>query len=373
VALPVATMFPPVTGALSNEASEGCAPETLVFVDATRGWLGIAGVILATSDGGRTWRNQYRSPEPQASVQDIDFVDTQHGFAVVSVWATDLTEGTRFDDYVVRTVDGGRSWSMVTPESVGIQCLDFLTPFDGYAITTNQTLVATSDGGAQWARLSSVAAPGTACFGASGMGWAVSGSLVERTVDGGAHWTPVHVPGERFFTNMTTIECFGQSAWLTAILGAGMNQQAALVMRTLDGGAHWRVVDNQGIGGPGPGTPAAPDILRSHPGPFELTSADDACLSSSESVFDDVELTVTMDGGGSFVQRPVLVNRNQNSGVTPDGLSFVSPEQGWLLMDSPSRSASGLVSQHQTLFHTSNAGTAWTAVAAFEGPAQVMV
>ncbi len=387
--LAVATSLPRVNGIVPKEASDGCTPETLAFVDAEHGWLALGSVILATSDGGATWAQQYHATEPMANIQDIDFVDAEHGFAVVGWSGPDTAAGIQFHEIVVGTANGGLTWSVVTPEQAGIQCLDFLTPAIGYAITAGQNLAVTSDRGWHWRRLAAVAAPDATCFGAGGSGWVVSPSGVERTSDGGASWASVTVPGATFLSTDTRLECFGHTVWLSSVFGAGMNQEAALVMRSLDDGAHWRVVDNQGIGGQQPGTPQAPRILAAHPGPFQLTSQNDACLTSYDSVATDVQLTVTSDGGYSFAQRPVVVNEKDNSRVSPDALSFVTPADGWLLMDATpqqietsalslartggARLAGGLSPRHLTLLHTSTSGSSWTPVAEFLGSSQVVL
>jgi photosystem II stability/assembly factor-like uncharacterized protein len=77
------------------------------FVDAQRGWLvgateddasGGAGPsqILATDDGGATWRPQAKVP---ASLYAVRFADASHGWAVGSDWK------------IMRTTDGGATWS----------------------------------------------------------------------------------------------------------------------------------------------------------------------------------------------------------------------------------------------------------------------
>ncbi len=70
------------------------------FADANRGWaVGHDEIILATLDGGRTWRRDHYAPETQQPLLDILCIDAQHAIAVGaygSYFATD---------------DGGTHWN----------------------------------------------------------------------------------------------------------------------------------------------------------------------------------------------------------------------------------------------------------------------
>jgi len=253
----------------------------------------------------------------------------------------------------------------------------------GYALTANGQLAVTNNGGTVWAGVPTPGAVSTACFGAGGAGWIGTRQAVDRTSDGGAHWNQSYVPsgalGQRIYA-FDRVQCFGQTAWLLMNLGAAMNQEAAVVVRTLDGGAHWQAVDNQGIGGPGPGTPAAPDILLSHPGPFQLTGSGSACLTSYSSVSIDVRVTTTADGGLHVTQHEIAQNGDGIEDAA--GLSFISPDEGWLLLSgsllniTTSANRAGVVSGAQLsgdgprdliLLRTFDAGVSWTHIRSFNG------
>jgi photosystem II stability/assembly factor-like uncharacterized protein len=59
-------------------------------------------VVLATADGGRSWEEVFRSPEPMELAWKIDFPTARTGY--VSVLAYDSTST------FLKTVDGGRTW-----------------------------------------------------------------------------------------------------------------------------------------------------------------------------------------------------------------------------------------------------------------------
>ena len=80
----------------------------VMFVDAQRGWaVGERGVIWHTADGGANWRLQ--SSGVKCRLAAVHFIDDQTGWAAggnIHPY-THATSGV-----VLRTVNGGRSWSL---------------------------------------------------------------------------------------------------------------------------------------------------------------------------------------------------------------------------------------------------------------------
>lgn len=72
------------------------------FVDDQHGWaVGHDALILATTDGGKTWTRQYEYREGEVPLLDVWFEDTQHGFAVGAY------------GMLLETLDGGQHWEDV--------------------------------------------------------------------------------------------------------------------------------------------------------------------------------------------------------------------------------------------------------------------
>jgi photosystem II stability/assembly factor-like uncharacterized protein len=70
------------------------------FVDAKSGWaVGHDSVVLATSDGGENWAQQFSAPSEQRPLLDTLFLDKTTGFAVGAYGA------------FYETTDGGKSWN----------------------------------------------------------------------------------------------------------------------------------------------------------------------------------------------------------------------------------------------------------------------
>jgi photosystem II stability/assembly factor-like uncharacterized protein len=98
----------------------------LTFVSTTHGW-GLAndpGVVIATTDGGRTWERQ--TTGIRTTLQDLEFVDAGVGHALC-----DCEGGT-----VVRTVDGGWTWNEIgrlgAPDHV--RAIHFPDPERGWVV-----------------------------------------------------------------------------------------------------------------------------------------------------------------------------------------------------------------------------------------------
>jgi photosystem II stability/assembly factor-like uncharacterized protein len=156
------------------------------FIDEATGFVvGFYGTLLKTTDGGATWlikdsdcsRNLVNVQFPSAMVgyavsrgynwnfiKTIDGGETWMNDSIVpienlsnleAVYFTSETEGVIGGWYIgalVKTNDGGDSWSEVAPDGVVDQfiSIDFPTTSIGYAIDYSGKVFATTDGGDTW-------------------------------------------------------------------------------------------------------------------------------------------------------------------------------------------------------------------------------
>ncbi len=112
-------------GGLSWCAMEGSessilrAVMTIEFIDEYNGWVG-GGVIMKTSDGGRSWITQLE----EATVREFHFCDPLRGYAVGG-------------KTILRTEDGGESWNNITPVDdriADLRAMYFLDAYHGYVV-----------------------------------------------------------------------------------------------------------------------------------------------------------------------------------------------------------------------------------------------
>ena len=131
------------------------------FVSGRDGWAVGTTSLLATTDGGAHWT---ALPEPCPVIRSVHFVSPSTGFAVAggqNVGGVD-PEMPVVGGVVLATSDGGRTWHAVkTPANAQTVC--FSDPRHGW-LGADGLLYRTSDGGADWKVLTSMA-------GAAGSGY----------------------------------------------------------------------------------------------------------------------------------------------------------------------------------------------------------
>ena len=204
------------------------------------GIVGNSPAIIMSRDGGATW-TACRLPRTGAFwVNDLAFADARHGWAVLGA----------FPAVILRTGDGGRTWTKTVPTVAGqlngIACTDSR---HAWAVGTSRTgghplVLATTDGGARW-QIQYAARPiggelDAVTFADSRHGWAVGhDGLILATTDSGMHWAiqPTGLQGGvlhhvAFFDDL--------HGWV-ATGGYPM-------LWTADGGRHWWVMKLPGDG-----------------------------------------------------------------------------------------------------------------------------
>lgn len=86
-------------------------------------------------------------------LNDFDFANASHGWAVGSI---PIGTGNRKIDYIVRTIDSGRSWTEVHREwndpAMGLSHVSFADTLNGVAVGGGGKILRTRDGGKSWER-----------------------------------------------------------------------------------------------------------------------------------------------------------------------------------------------------------------------------
>lgn len=165
------------------------------FVDERRGWAaGSKGALLSTSDGGATW--ELRKPPTEDVLRDIFFQDAETGWLVCERSIFKPMAKDESISYLLKTTDGGRTWSRVEVTSgadvdLKLTGLRFTDLEHGWVYGELGALFFTSDGGATWTRQR--VPTRHLLLGASFLdaqtGWLSGGGLtVLKTSDGGASW-----------------------------------------------------------------------------------------------------------------------------------------------------------------------------------------
>jgi photosystem II stability/assembly factor-like uncharacterized protein len=99
--------------------------------------VGEFGTIMASADGGRTFRQQHAPVE--STLSGVHFTDPQHGWAV------------GIDAVILHTDDGGATWSPQTPPITQRSFFDVdVRGRWGWIVGGSGTILRSTDGGATW-------------------------------------------------------------------------------------------------------------------------------------------------------------------------------------------------------------------------------
>lgn len=109
-------------------------------------------LVIATDDGGSTWRPVYRSARPWEITWKISFPSRQVGYVTVQSYNPDPAQATRV---LAKTTDGGNTWNEITlvddakVREFGVAFLDEQHGFVGAMPGGFET----TDGGQSWSRV----------------------------------------------------------------------------------------------------------------------------------------------------------------------------------------------------------------------------
>lgn len=139
------------------------------FVDANTGWaVGMAGIIIKTTDAGAAWEHQNTKYACQTfdeetgactdsaivsggylfyDLNDVYFADVNTGWAVGTADTTGI-------NVILYTVDGGATWTRQDVGSgVNFQDIAFSDASNGWIAGTGGAVLVTSDGGLTWSEI----------------------------------------------------------------------------------------------------------------------------------------------------------------------------------------------------------------------------
>lgn len=180
----------------------------IAFVDPQRGYIGVSGrdvspAILRTTDGGTTWTLSQRLPDPPGFVFQPSVSSLRPGavadFGPVLLVSASSFVGGNAQRHVFRSADHGATWAHLrtAPKEAD---LVFLTPTRWLQIVPGGPPVETTDAGGSWHAFATdytqaAGVPPQIIFGDATTGYASVRGTLQRTTDGGAHWTRLTTPG----------------------------------------------------------------------------------------------------------------------------------------------------------------------------------
>lgn len=208
------------------------------------------GQVLRTADGGRTWAVLHDFQN--ASVIAVSFGDALEGWVAVQ-----HTPGrpvplcqTEGSSCLMRTTDGGASWTPVSGGPPSPAWVNFFSARSGVVVTHSGAVYRTADGGTTWTPWGVVPwgqrpmGPLQVDFGSPDFG--VAGLMVgahmapelATTADGGRSWTTLPVAAQEIISVSSPA---ANVIWMVARTCHGTNC-AATIERTTDGSRTWSAV-----------------------------------------------------------------------------------------------------------------------------------
>jgi photosystem II stability/assembly factor-like uncharacterized protein len=174
----------------------------LAFADAQRGFLTLSSpnsnaAIARTVDGGKTWtRSQALANPPGAGVT----LNAGRAKLFASTALLSALGNANAQEYAYRSTDGGAAWSYATSAPQQQIEIVFVTASRWLQIFLPNQSSETTDAGASWHSFTtdySQAAPVSPqiVFGDANVGYASVRGSIQRTTDGGVHWTALKTPG----------------------------------------------------------------------------------------------------------------------------------------------------------------------------------
>jgi photosystem II stability/assembly factor-like uncharacterized protein len=325
------------------------------FASATVAYaVGDAGTVMKSTDAGATWA---AIPGP-AGALPLTGVDCADENLCLFTTAT----GTS----IVRTPDGGGTYTQVTPSGAPIRAVDFASPTRAVAAGVGGATVISDDGGLTWRGVGGNlgGALATIVARAGGFGYGVGGNAIAVTADGGESFRTFGIP---------TPLPIHVAAFIDPDHGYAQDTGKTL-WRTSDGGVSWQVLD------PGPVTGLLRDIIPlngnrvilvtrggiaySADGGDSFTPVKSPALRASRAIRNGVIRTVSA-GSRAFVIGARGILRSLGGGVRWDVVSL--PRANGRVARLAAGDCAGpatcwVVTTGGRLYRTTNAGKTWSNV-----------
>ena len=199
------------------------------------------GEIFKSFDDGLTWAKISTLPTPTTggvyASKGIAFVSPSVGFCTgfTSAWAESM---------IFKTTDGGVTWNSVYTHSRQLLAVSFPTQTRGFVTGFGGIVLRTDDGGNSWSiyQVDPIRTLYAVSFPDENTGYVGgAGAVLWKTVDGGLTWNPV---GLDFMVQQSDNTVAGYAVYglsfITPLIGCVSG--ASAIAQTVDGGQSWKVI-----------------------------------------------------------------------------------------------------------------------------------
>lgn len=300
---------------LGGEGFQDCK-DTLTFVDGSHGFAttwndGSHPAVWRTSDGGKTWSESIIADPVGFSTQKggyyLQFGTITRFGAVLMAPAFGEQPGGSTHEYVFKSVDHGATWTAVASLTNQPSDLTLVTP-------------------ARWL----IIVPG--------------GSM--ETTDGGRSWHPYTTDYYQAAGVAPQVVFPDPEVGYASLHGA--------IQRTDDGGAHWTYIQSPGvITPPSPNPSPLGQAPFYEPGPAQLSAPSSSVVWM---LYGEANLYLSTDQGTTWQHRPTPTEP-----INPTDISFIDGREGWYLQGGPGGTQCSF--GPASLWHTTDAGATWKLIA----------
>jgi photosystem II stability/assembly factor-like uncharacterized protein len=310
-------------------------PQTTItssyFPNATRGYIGVVqnapdaiiDILLSTLDGGKTWQTASFSFAQGFVLNQIFFVDAQHGWLNFSILISVMTGKSAL--MLMHTNDGGKTWQTIldsdknpsglSPADFQSTSFTFVNRQDGWATGLKPHLVylyRTHDGGETWSKVNVMPIKGGSDVGSPishGPYWQNSkfGTLyvdyltnstgmrrltAYQTYDGGQSW--ILESASPSSSDFTSSFLNAQQGW-----GFAVDEQGQFILvHTSNGGKSWKLISPIGL----------PDPRNQEIGHLSFINARTGWVSIKDFQNNNWHLFQTDDGGHTWHELHAVVD-----------------------------------------------------------------
>ncbi|MDQ6470297.1 YCF48-related protein [Flavobacterium sp. LHD-80] len=157
------------------------------FFNPSKGLLVRAGSILKSNDSGNTWTKKYDGYTVDNLVITSDLVAYAYG---------GYTNNSVDNGIIVKTLDGGETWTQTLTSDSDITSLSFISDNIGYYINFKRELYKTSNGSTSWTKIANLpgsGSPTSICFTSENIGYfSTDEGKIFETKNGGLNWKIVY-------------------------------------------------------------------------------------------------------------------------------------------------------------------------------------
>ncbi|HEV8625888.1 MAG TPA: hypothetical protein VG034_15640, partial [Acidimicrobiia bacterium] len=271
----------------------------------------------------------------------ITGVDAEHGWAVG-------------EETLLATADGGESWRPAGEPPDPLVDVQFISADRGWGTTRSGTVAVTTDGGGHWASQNVPGRADTICFANPSQGWAAGQSRVMATSDAGRHWRLAYSLPSIETDQFATGHCKGNAVWILFRGSGAVSKQNYTLMRSDLGTGRWTVLAHNTGFAPESSLPGFTGDrgIGDYAGPFTVIDARVAlligqclaCAPTTQSL-----VVANVDGPWAGGRIPALDGTEADFAISP---TFVDRDHGWVV-------TTRMEDQRSLIAATSDGGRTW--------------